>query len=296
MTSKRPGISVELRRFRETKNPFPLAKAALLVFRQGRTLELLYGGYCSVLHRPSPVRLGDSAAELAAILERKGEFVHHGTLYRDRLEELYGDVFALRALPADFISARWESVWREGDRLILGEYGDHARLACITRESCVLSDFYERIPTVRHIHAIQRYGDAGQFLVSVGDTSKFLDLWVVDRSGMALVKRVKRRLAGYTAAEEVNGEYYFGTDFTSRPNFIEALGSGEKFFFPDKAYKLRADIFRGFFNRYIAAISKDLEVLTGRRTLSVFDTLTRQFVFCDHLQLDRDLQGASLQD
>jgi hypothetical protein len=296
MTPKRPGISVELRRFRETKNPFPLAKAALLVFRQGRTLELLYGGYCSVLHRPSPVRLGDSAAELAAILERKSEFVHHGTLHRDRLEELYGDVFALRALPADFISARWESVWREGDRLILGEYGDHARLACITRESCVLSDFYERIPTVRHIHAIQRYGDAGQFLVSVGDTSKFLDLWVVDRGGMALLKRVRRRLAGYTAAEEVNGEYYFGTDFTSRPNFIEALGSEEKFFFPDKAYKLRADIFRGFFNRYIAAISKDLEVLTGRRTLSVFDTLTRQFVFCDHLQLDRDLQGASLQD
>ena len=102
-------------------------------------------------------------------------------------------------------------------------------------------------------------------LVSVGDTSKFLDLWVVDRSGMAFLKRVRRRLAGYTAAEEVNGEYYFGTDFTSRPNFIVALGSGEKFFFPDKAHKLRADIFHGFFNRYIAAISKDLEALTGRR-------------------------------
>ena len=286
MPHKRPGISVHLRRFRETKNPLPLIKAVHLVVGQGRTLELMYGGYCSVFYKPSVVHPCENKEAVAAILNRKSEFIHHGTLTRVRLAELYGAAFAIELLPADFASARRESIWREGDRLIIGEYGDHARLACLTSQSCVVSEHYEHIPSIRHIHAIQRYGDAGEFLVSTGDTDKFLDLWVLSSGRMSFVRRLKHRFAGYTAAIELNGEYFFGTDFTSRPNFIERLGSTEKYFFPKEAYKLRADIFQGFFNRYIAAISKDLEVLSGRRTLSVFDTVNKQFVFCDRVHLE----------
>jgi hypothetical protein len=121
--------------------------------------------------------------------------------------------------------------------------------------------------------------------VSTGDTRKFLDLWTVSRGGMSFTRRLRQRLAGFTAAVEVNGDYFFGSDFSSRPNFIETLG-GRRYFFPEKAYKLRADLFYAFFDRYIAAINKELDVLGGRRTLSVFDTVKEEFVFCDHLNLD----------
>jgi hypothetical protein len=108
---------------------------------------------------------------------------------------------------------------------------------------------------------------------------------------MCFSRRLRQRLAGFTAAVEVKGEYFFGSDFSSRPNFIETLG-GRKYFFPEKAYRLRADLFCVFFERYIAAINRDLEVLGGRRALSVFDTVRREFIFCDHLPGDAQRSAA----
>jgi hypothetical protein len=93
-------------------------------------------------------------------------------------------------------------------------------------------------------------------------------------------------LAGFTAAVEVGGQCYFGSDFSNRPNFIEALG-GAKYFFPEKAYKLHVATFHAVFDRYIVSVNQELTISGGRRTLSVFDTLTRRFVSCDYLT-DKD--------
>lgn len=219
---------------------------------------------------------------MLSILDRKNEFARFARLSRRVLTELYGEEFAVRSLPDDFRWTRCESVWREDGRLIVGEYGENSRIAYITSQSCDVSDYYGHIPGVRHIHSIQKYGAVGEFLVATGDADKLLDLWVLSHGGIRFVRRVRKYLAGFTAAVEVNGEYFFGSDFSNRPNFIETLG-GAKYFFPEKAYKLHAAAFFAYLDRYIVAINRQLDLSGGRKTLSVFDVVKREFVFCDYV-------------
>jgi hypothetical protein len=268
--------------FQATKSLPVLALLAATIVRQRRTVELLYGGHCSVFHRPSPVHLPEGAEVIERILNRHAEFAQHAVLYRDQLMRSYGDRVALGGLPASFLSARRESVWEENGRLILGEYGEGARVACITESACVVNDHYQRIPGVRHIHSIQKYGGTGQFLVATGDGHKYLDLWASSGDEVRFVRTITKRLAGFTAAAEVGGEYYFGSDFSGRPNFIRVLG-GPRYFFPEKAYLMHVAAFHVLFERYLVSVNKELNVSGGRRVLSVFDTRTRRFVYCDYM-------------
>ena len=98
------------------------------------------------------------------------------------------------------------------------------------------------------------------------------------------MRRLRRYLAGYTAAVEVKDEYFFGSDFSNRANFIETLG-GAKNFFPEKAYRLHASAFFPCLDRYIVAINKQLDLSGGRKVLSVFDVAKKEFVFCDYVDL-----------
>jgi hypothetical protein len=276
-------ITASANRFMKTKSPRALVELIAQIVREGRAIELLYGGYCSLRHRPSEVHTCDDAEALTRILSQRGEFVHRAVLSRRQLMELYGEKVAVHRLPEDFAVVRREAVWLDDGRLILGEYGEGARIACITARSCFMGDHYRQEAGFRHIHAIQRYGGPGEFLVSTGEAQKVLDLWVANHGEVRFVRRLRRRLAGYTAAVEVNGECYFGSDFSLRPNFIETLG-GAKYFFPQKAYKLHASVFYPLFDRYIVSVNKELDPSGGRRTLSVFDTHTKRFVFCDYME------------
>ena len=283
MATSHPSIAAGVHRFSETGRLRELIHVAGLIIRQRRTLELAYGGYCLVRHPPSPIYPTDDAAALGWILARTGEFVARAALSRRQLEEAYGAAFPLRDLPRDFARALRESVLLRDGCLILGEYGEGARLACLTPRSCVVSDHYCRTPGVRHIHAIEGYRAAGEFLVATGDGTKLLDLWAVRAGEIRFLRRMRSRLAGYTAAVELNGEYYFGSDFSRRPNFITTL-TGAKYFFPEQAYLLHVTAFHPLFDRYIVAVNKELDVFGGRRTLSVFDTRARRFVHCDYLR------------
>lgn len=277
----RPFITAHVQRFRETWNILHLLKAGRLVLTQQRTLELLYGGYCSLFYRPSPVVAGAHPPALITLLKEKIQLAAQGRASRARLIELFGGSFRVELLPADFQSTRWESVWEEDGRLIIGEYGENSRIALITAESCVLSEYYRNGNGVRHIHSIQKYGQHGEFLVATGDSSKFLDQWVVRAGELHFVRRLSKWLAGYTAAVEINGEYYFGTDFSSRPNWIQTL-SGCRYFFPEKAYRLNVNEFQVMLNRYLLAVNSELKVVGGRKTLSVFDTVEKQFIYCEY--------------
>lgn len=279
-------ITAQVRRFRETLNLLVLIKALILVIRQRRTLELLYGGYCRLFHRPSRVASPVDGAALRAILNEEPRLVPQKTRSRAQLIELYGPTFRVAWLPRDFQGARPESIWQEDKRLIIGEYGESSRIAYVTPESCVVSDYYLRVPGVRHIHSIAGYENSGEFFVSTGDSRKFLDLWVARNGQVSFVRRLRKNLAGFTATAKVNGEYYFGTDFSSRPNFIETLG-GAKYFFPPKAYRLYVIAFHSFFDRYLVSINSELKVAGGRKTLSIFDTVTQEFIFCEHLRARR---------
>lgn len=208
-------------------------------------------------------------------------FVHQKTLSRERLIELYGGAFKVSLLPNDFQGARYESICHDSERLIIGEYGENSRIAYVTPESCVMSDYYRQVRGVRHIHSIERYENSGEFLVSTGDSRKFLDLWIAANGRLSFVRRLCKRLAGFTAAVRVNGDYYFGTDFSSRPNYIRTLG-GRKYFFPKKAYRLHVTHFYAFFNRYIASMNTELRVAGGKKTLTVFDAVKQRFISCDY--------------
>src|SRR5215207_9669522 len=113
-------ISDYVQEFRETKNVMALLKALLLVLEQQRTLELIYGGYCHLVHRPSPVYPAEDGATLSSIL-KQCESVPHGIVSRAGLIERFGRTFKVDLLPHDFQSARIESIWHEDMRLIIGE-------------------------------------------------------------------------------------------------------------------------------------------------------------------------------
>lgn len=282
----RASITSRVEEFRETKNMMSLLQAVVLVARQGRAIELMYGGYCTVFHRPSPVSPSQDEEASVSVLAKRTEFLRPATLSRAHLIELYGSEFDVASLPEDFRFARYQSVWREDNRLIIGEYGEGSRIARVTPHACVINDYYRSVPGVRHIHSITRYENAEEFLVATGDGAKVLDLWVESHGELRFVRRLRKYLAGFTGVAKVNGEYYFGSDFSGRPNFIQTL-EGTKYFFPAKAYTLFVTAFYTFFDRYIVSVNNELEISGGKRTLSIFDAVEKRFIFCDYLDFRR---------
>src|SRR5215210_2312767 len=103
--TRRPDITAHVQEFRKTKNILILITILILVIRQRRTLELLYGGYCNLFHRPSPVRHCDDEASLSSILSEMSGLAHDDKLSRGRLIELYGADFKVSLLPSDFQGA-----------------------------------------------------------------------------------------------------------------------------------------------------------------------------------------------
>ena len=274
-------ITYNLAQFKIKKNVRFLARAIMLILVQGRIPELAYGTYCGLVYSPSPVK--NRSFDLTKHLD---ESVKQPEVYisREQLIASYGAEFDVRSLPEDFAAGTHQSMAHSADCLVVGEYAiDSARVAYITRNSCEVTDFYNQISGVRHIHLIIESEEPGKYLISTGDTRKFLDLWSVDEDGkFNFVKRLKKRFAGYTAAIVVGGRYYFGTDFSNRPNYILTL-DGNKYFFPKPAYRQFVVTFYSILDRYIVSINSDMPQLGGRKSLSIFDTLEEEFVFCDWL-------------
>jgi hypothetical protein len=259
-----------------------------MILRQRRTLELLFGAYCRLVHRPLPVFPRADEADLVSDVVEEVTRAPQGVIPRSQLVELYGAQFKMDLLPQDFSRARSEAIWQEGDHLIIGEYGENCRIAHLTPSSCVLNEYYRKVHGVRHIHAIQQYERRGEFLVATGDSKKVLDLWTTRGDSVEPIRRLINRLAGFTAAVRVNGQYYFGTDFSSRPNYIATL-DGKRYFFPQKAYRLHVTDFHAFRDRYIVSFNVALAALGGRRTISLFDTVERKFIYCENWDWEDEL-------
>jgi hypothetical protein len=277
---KKPIITSLVRELRATKNPLWLIKILYFVIKQQRTLELIYGGYCRLFYRPSPVFPCHEQSTLDWLLSEKKKLVIDELLSRQKLIEVYGASYRVALLPADFECARRQGICEEDQCLVIGEYGENSRIAYVTHEVCVVSEHYRHVPGVRHIHAIHRNGNPGEFLVTTGDGSKRLDLWSARDTEVRFVRGLKKRLAGFTAVVRVKDEFYFGTDFSSRPNFIVTL-TGTKYFFPQKAYNRFVTDFYPYLDRYIVAMSCELAVAGGRKTVSIFDTTLRRFIYCE---------------
>jgi hypothetical protein len=282
-------ISSNIARFRKSGDLNALFKALVMVVRQGRLLELLYGLYCRLRFSPSAIVEADGRWRSAALVKFSLSGEESRYLSKSMLEGAFGDRFKVCLLPDEF-TVRSENIVHNERFLILGEYRDSkkaARLAYVDQNSCVVDAYYNSIEGVRHIHALHSFLGSNQFLVSTGDGRKFLDLWTVQDARMTFRRRIKRRLAGYTAIIRMNGEYYFGTDFSSRPNCIETL-DGRRYFFPKLAYLKYVVAFYGVGDRYLVSINTDLDEFGGESTFSVFDVLKREFCCCRKLDEARE--------
>lgn len=289
---KTPTITENIVKFKATKNIYYLFKAVFMVLKRGRTHELLYGFYCKLMHKPSLVhKTNDSQliSDMLAYFKHNVPLLKREFISVAQLQDVYGHRYAIHTLGDDFAGTRSESIIEIDHCLIVGEYGmddNSAKIAIITPETSTINDHYMHVSGVRHIHALHRYNDNGDILIATGDRLKMLDLWSLDSNTQQLTfkKRIKRFLAGYTAIAQLDGNFYFGTDFSARPNYIETA-QGEKFFFPQPAYELFVMNFKVYKERYILVLSSALEELGSSKALSLFDTHTKQFVYSEKVSL-----------
>lgn len=284
-------------KFRDSKNPYYLIRAIYLVVTQKRIYEVVHGFVTDVLSEPAPVEL--NCQDTRQVLQQFGEVISkcRRILSRENIIEAFGNEFMVRDLPADFTRARVETIVYGGVFLIIGEYGNvpKRRLFYVTISLCRVIDYYMVDPRVRHIHSIHMCRSTGDILVTTGDAAKYLDLWHLHNDELGFVKRLKCALAGYTDIIRVSDEYYLGTDFSGRPNYIETL-SGEKFFFPAIAYRMFVVSFYQYENRYIASINSDVLFPGGRFSMSIFDTARKQFIYCNYLDyVEPTVADAALQ-
>jgi hypothetical protein len=282
------GICEHLAIASETRNPWYLLRAAGLVIKQGRVLEVLHGLNCRVFHGPSEIEQRDpSIARVVNHGSRRYRESQPLLLTRDDLLARFSQQFNLALLPKDFAGCRTEAIVQGADYLILGEYfasatkQSHARIACFVDGNFSINDFYQNAPGYCHIHSIYQDRDSGGILVTAGDTRKILDFWTIDGHDFRWVRRMKSRLAGYTAIARLNGTLFFGTDFSFRPNYLETLG-GARYFFPDKAYKQWVVTLFPVEDRFLVSVNSP--GLYKKMTLSVFDSFRDRFVFCDYLE------------
>ena len=273
---------------KETWNPLYLVKAVYLIISEGRFIEVIYGMNCYIFSSPSAVNPHPHWNSLAVLDGnlKQSLFPLKDLLSREEIVQVFGQDYAVHCLPKDFSGARIEGIAFSGTFLILGEYGlPGKRIAIVSNLSCRINNYYEKNSSVRHIHSICSASNAGSLLVTTGDSAKVLDQWTVRDGDISLVKHMKKSFAGYTSMLRMSGEYYFGTDFTSRPNYLEVFGNDpKKFFFPEKSYYMYVLRFVPIKNRYIACLSRELHSLGGRYALSVFDVEQKEFVFCDYVQ------------
>lgn len=280
--------------FKKTKNPFPLIKAIILIVRQGKIDEVVFAIYCLLFFKPSKVFVpkDEELEECMKMVKTAAALYKERSFFtREQLVECFGDNFKVRDLPPEFTGCRIQSIVQINNVLIVGDYGTtnaSATVAIISKETCTINNFYNQLPGVLHIHSIHLFNES-ELLISTGDTKKLTDLWVIEANDIKFKKRIRRYLAGYTGAVKIKNQHYFGSDFSGRPNFIETL-DGKRYFFPSKAYRMYVEAFYAFPDRYIASINVDLFSLGNQKTLSIFDTINQQFIFCEYYSRREGIQ------
>ncbi|MDP1727419.1 MAG: hypothetical protein Q8M15_11600 [Bacteroidota bacterium] len=277
-------ISFNISLLFKSKHPGYLFKAVYLIIKRNRIGELLFGFYNFVFHKPSTVKF-HSKRLISKMLEEHKNFISaEDYLSRKTLILIYGKNYAVNLLPDDFAGARPESVLQSKGALVIGEYGvSNKRIFYVNQSSCKVSDFYSNNKAVRHIHAVNNNINEGELLITTGDAGKYLDLWCTHEKNVVFKKRLRKKLAGYTAITILNNICYMGSDFTSRPNYIVTLNN-KKFFFPKKAYKMYVVKFKTYQNRYILSVNAELPYFGYKQTVSVFDSLSNSFVFCEYVE------------
>ena len=274
MTIRNEFISHRISDFLRTKSIIYLFAAVILIFKQKRSLEIIYGIYCFLCFKPSKIKkdLGFSLTnyipQLAKCLANKKCDKENIILEISKYIGEGGGQFAT----TEHGHVQTESGF------IVGEYAENsARLFYKINNELKVYQFYQTEQGVRHIHSILKSGDL--LFISTGDSSKFLDIWRFKGESIVFDKRIIGKFGGFTTCCEINGRKYFGTDFSERPNYIYCLETKKKYFFPKPAYTKICKIMIPVNARYLFCINIENVPLSIQQTLTVFDTWTLSFIY-----------------
>lgn len=222
------------------------------VIRERRVIEFLWGGYCFLRYRPS---------KLTDYFFEKGEME-------------YSLFFNLRFNSLSIIS-RTKSINNKAK--VYGEYGQPgAKLIYVQGEAVTIFDPYVNDPGVYHIHNIISIGD-DRYLISTGDSNKYLDEFYIDNKNCKRIKRHLKHLGGFTSSVRTKETVFMGTDFSHRPNYLLDIKSGKKYFLPKQAWleyiiKIEAEKLH-----LLTVVTKCLNDNKGHKL--AFCTLTNKFLF-----------------
>jgi hypothetical protein len=267
-------ISYQISEFWRTGNFTHLVNATRLIVRQGRLLELLYGVYCFFRYPPSK------------LASANGELIDHClTVAHESFVDLLNALNEALAKVADRsdVTPPLRNCLVHGflftdEMIVIGEYAPRSARICVFQgDRFDICEPYDADHGVRHIHLVHLHKDS--VFVGTGDTHKYLDQYVVEDGRLRFNRRILRRFGGFTACCRIGDKLYLGTDFTSRPNYIYCLETGEIFPFPSRAYTQYCCMMLAIDNKYILSMNLSQPLIEKRRTLTLFDTESKSFIY-----------------
>lgn len=231
----------------------PLLGVAYFTIVERRLLEALVSGVQLVIRRAFPTKVPDRPTAVRIFTQR---------YFRYRLEG------------GEQLIARAEAICRIGDARIACEYGQPGhRILVESDRGRFIQDPYDDAG-VWHLHAIVPLDDR-TVAITTGDSAKYLDIYAVGRDRCRFVRRLKRRLAGYTAMAVSDGRLWCGSDFSERANYLLCIEDGKKYYLPAdsiREYVIHlADTADG-----LLVVTRRLHRTTGHALL--FSTDERRFV------------------
>lgn len=221
------------------------------VVREKRVIEFSWGIYCFLRYK-APKTLN----------------------YKKKLHEVKFLKFKILEICNNKIVSR--SWVYNNDSIIYAEYGQPgARIIFKNNQVLRIYDPYKDDNRIYHIHNIIKISK-DKYLISTGDSSKYLDEFVINESECRLLKRHLKYLGGFTASIEINGFILMGTDFSFRPNYIFNLKSREKYFLPKEAWLEYIVYIQKKDTNYIEVVTKILNKNIGHKL--IFDLSSKSFV------------------
>ena len=265
-------------RFRRSRSPRHLLAALRMIVTKRRSMEVLYGAWSFVMNRPGPLS-PDGGLDIHETLRRANDLYQGNRMLQLRSVE--------RALESCRFRHRFEfrnhPFQSTNHGITVGEYGEgYPRILISTGDEIVWQRLYESERGVRHIHVVMEYRE--NTFVTTGDSTKFVDQYSLNDGVLRLQRRVMRHLGGFSAACVVDGDCWFGSDFSGRPNYLLNFRSRKKHYFPGAAFRQFCDLILPIDNRLLICLNKDL---TNLRTISMFDIHRGVFVFSEALPGNR---------
>lgn len=221
------------------------------VIREKRLVEFLWGLYCFIRYKPS--------------------FVHK---YETNLNITNYSKFKVIKLQQENIVCRsWHF---DKDFKLFVEYGQPgSRFIYFNKGLPIIYNPYKDDNGVYHIHDIINLKD-DRYLVSTGDSCKYLDEFIINSEKCIRIKRHLKNLGGFTSSIKLKDSILLGTDFSYRPNYIYNFKTKEKYFLPRQAWLEYIIEIQSLEEDHICIITKKLNTSLGHKI--VFCTLTKKYL------------------